>query len=318
MNNLLRLIGRRLLVLPIMVLGVAFLVFFLMSFSKIDPAYSALGEGASQEALEAYRDTMGLNDPWLAQFWNFLVNFVQGDLGTYGANQASVAERVGEAFPITMQLTFLGLIIAVILAFVFGVLAALYRDKWPDKIIRVFSIAFIATPSFWLAVLMILAFSVNMPLLPASGALPPFGEDPAGWLARMALPAIALGVPVAGSLTRVIRTSMVEELDKDYVRTAIGAGIPKRVVVSRNVLRNALISPVTVLGLGIGYLMGGAVVIEVIFNLRGMGMAILEGVQQNYPLLVQGVVLVVALAFIVVNIVVDMLYVLINPRIREV
>ncbi|MGN2368263.1 ABC transporter permease, partial [Actinotignum sp. UMB0459] len=317
-NNLLRLIGRRLLVLPIMVLGVAFLVFFLMSFSKIDPAYSALGEGASQEALEAYRNTMGLNDPWLAQFWNFLVNFVQGDLGTYGANQASVAERVGEAFPITMQLTFLGLIIAVVLAFVFGVLAALYRDKWPDKIIRVFSIAFIATPSFWLAVLMILAFSVNMPLLPASGALPAFGEDPAGWLARMALPAIALGVPVAGSLTRVIRTSMVEELDKDYVRTAIGAGIPKRVVVSRNVLRNALISPVTVLGLRIGYLMGGAVVIEVIFNLRGMGMAILEGVQQNYPLLVQGVVLVVALAFIVVNIVVDMLYVLINPRIREV
>ena len=318
MNNLLRLIGRRLLVLPIMVLGVAFLVFFLMSFSKIDPAYSALGEGASQEALEAYRNTMGLNDPWLAQFWNFLVNFVQGDLGTYGANQASVAERVGEAFPITMQLTFLGLIIAVVLAFVFGVLAALYRDKWPDKIIRVFSIAFIATPSFWLAVLMILAFSVNMPLLPASGALPAFGEDPAGWLARMALPAIALGVPVAGSLTRVIRTSMVEELDKDYVRTAIGAGIPKRVVVSRNVLRNALISPVTVLGLRIGYLMGGAVVIEVIFNMRGMGMAILEGVQQNYPLLVQGVVLVVALAFIVVNIVVDMLYVLINPRIREV
>lgn len=318
MNNLLRLIGRRLLVLPIMVLGVAFLVFFLMSFSKIDPAYSALGEGASEEALEAYRQAMGLNDPWLAQFWNFLVNFVQGDLGTYGANQASVAERVGEAFPITMQLTFLGLIIAVILAFVFGVLAALYRDKWPDKIIRVFSIAFIATPSFWLAVLMILAFSVNMPLLPASGALPAFGEDPAGWLARMALPAIALGVPVAGSLTRVIRTSMVEELDKDYVRTAIGAGIPKRVVVSRNVLRNALISPVTVLGLRIGYLMGGAVVIEVIFNLRGMGMAILEGVQQNYPLLVQGVVLVVALAFIVVNIVVDMLYVLINPRIREV
>ena len=318
MNNLLRLIGRRLLVLPIMVLGVAFLVFFLMSFSKIDPAYSALGEGASQEALEAYRNTMGLNDPWLAQFWNFLVNFVQGDLGTYGANQASVAERVGEAFPITMQLTFLGLIIAVVLAFVFGVLAALYRDKWPDKIIRVFSIAFIATPSFWLAVLMILAFSVNMPLLPASGALPAFGEDPAGWLARMALPAIALGVPVAGSLTRVIRTSMVEALDKDYVRTAIGAGIPKRVVVSRNVLRNALISPVTVLGLRIGYLMGGAVVIEVIFNLRGMGMAILEGVQQNYPLLVQGVVLVVALAFIVVNIVVDMLYVLINPRIREV
>lgn len=318
MNNLLRLIGRRLAVLPIMVLGVAILVFFLMSFSKIDPAYSALGEGASDTALEEYRQLMGLNDPWVVQFWHFLVNFFHGDLGTYGPNQASVATRVGEAFPITMQLTFLGLIIAVIIAVIFGVLAALYRDRWPDKVIRVFSIAFIATPSFWLAVLMILLFSVNMNILPAAGPLPPFTEDPGGWLARMALPAIALGLPVAGSLTRVIRTSMVEELDRDYVRTAIGAGIPKSVVVSRNVLRNALISPITVLGLRIGYLMGGAVVIEVIFDLHGMGQAILEGVQQNYPTLVQGVTLIVALAFIIINIVVDMLYVLINPRIREV
>ena len=134
----------------------------------------------------------------------------------------------------------------------------------------------------------------------------------------MLLPAFALGVPVAGSLTRVIRTAVVEELDKDYVRTAIGAGIPKRVVVSRNVLRNALITPITVLGLRIGYLMGGAVVIEIIFNLNGMGRAILEGVKENYPALVQGVTLIVALSFIVINILVDMLYVLVNPRIREV
>lgn len=137
-------------------------------------------------------------------------------------------------------------------------------------------------------------------------------------MARMALPAFALGVPVAGQLTRVIRTAMVEELDKDYVRTALGAGVPKSVVVSRNVFRNALITPVTVLGLRIGYLIGGAVVIEVIFNLPGMGMSILQGVQQNYPTLVQGVTLVVALSFILINIVVDMLYILINPRIRTV
>ncbi|MFT0761678.1 ABC transporter permease [Scrofimicrobium sp. R131] len=318
MNNLLRLIGRRLVALPIMVLGVTFLVFFLMSFSKIDPAYSALGEGATPEALANYRETHGLNDPWIVRYLSFLVGLLHGNLGTYGANQTSVADKIGTAFPITMQLTFLGLIFAVVIALILGVVAALFRDRWPDQVIRIFSTAFIATPSFWLAVLLILLFSVNLGALPASGPLPTLSEDPSGWLARMALPCIALGVPVAGQLTRVIRTAMVEELDKDYVRTALGAGIPKRVVISRNVLRNALITPVTVLGLRIGYLIGGAVVIEVIFNLPGMGMAILQGVQQNYPTLVQGVTLVVALSFIVINIVVDMLYILINPRIRTV
>ena len=318
MNNLLRLVGRRLIALPIMVLGVTFLVFFLMSFSKIDPAYSALGEGASPEALEAYRESHGLNDPWIVRYFSFLGGMFRGDLGTYGANQASVADKIGSAFVVTMQLTFMGLIFAVVIAVILGVLAALFRDKWPDQVIRIISTSFIATPSFWLAVLMILAFSVWLGWLPASGPLPTFSEDPGGWFKRMFLPAFALGVPVAGQLTRVIRTAMVEELDKDYVRTALGGGVPKHVVVSRNVLRNALITPVTVLGLRIGYLMGGAVVIEVIFNLPGMGMAILQGVQQNYPTLVQGVTLVVALAFIVINIVVDLLYILIIPRIRTV
>ena len=134
----------------------------------------------------------------------------------------------------------------------------------------------------------------------------------------MALPAISLAVPVIGQMTRVIRTSMVEELDKGYVRTAIGSGIPKRTVIAKNVLRNALISPVTVLGLRIAHLIGGAVVIEVIFNLPGMGMAILQGIQANYITLIQGVVLVVAFFFIVINIIVDMLYILIDPRIRTV
>ena len=163
-----------------------------------------------------------------------------------------------------------------------------------------------------------MAFAISSPIFDVSGELVPFSEDPGAWLNRMLLPAFALGLPVAGSLTRVIRTAVVEELDKDYVRTAIGAGIPKRVVVSRNVLRNALITPITVLGLRIGYLMGGAVIIEIIFNLNGMGRAILEGVKENYPALVQGVTLIVALSFIVINILVDMLYVLVNPRIREV
>ena len=317
-SNLLRLIGRRLIALPIMIIGVTILVFFLMSLSPIDQAYSVLGENASEAQVIQYREEHGLNDPVLVQYGNFMVGLVQGDLGTYGANNASVADRVAQALPVTLQLTFMGLIIAVVLATILGIVSAVYRDKWPDQVIRVFSIAAIATPSFWLAVLMILLFSSMMHVLPASGALPSFAQDPAGWLARMAMPAIALAIPVTGQLTRVIRTSMVEELDKDYVRTALGAGIPKGVVIGRNVLRNALITPVTVLGLRIGYLIGGAVVIEVIFNLPGMGMAILSGIQSNYTMLVQGVVLVVAVTFIIINIVVDMLYILIDPRIRTV
>ena len=261
-----------------MIIGVTILVFFLMSLSPIDQAYSVLGENASEAQVIQYREEHGLNDPVLVQYGNFMVGLVQGDLGTYGANNASVTDRVAQALPI----------------------------------------AAIATPSFWLAVLMILLFSSMLHVLPASGALPSFAQDPAGWLARMAMPAIALAIPVTGQLTRVIRTSMVEELDKDYVRTALGAGIPKSVVIGRNVLRNALITPVTVLGLRIGYLIGGAVVIEVIFNLPGMGMAILSGIQSNYTMLVQGVVLVVAVTFIIINIVVDMLYILIDPRIRTV
>ena len=249
-----------------------------------------------------------------------MANLLQGDLGTYGPSQRSVADNIAAALPVTLQLTFLGLLIAVILSTILGVISALYRDRWPDQLIRVISIACIATPSFWLAVLLIL-FIMGIPnhfFQVAGIGLPSFTEDPVGWFARMAIPAFTLAVPVTGQMTRVIRTSMVEELDKDYVRTALGGGIPKGVVVARNVLRNALISPVTVLGMRIGYLIGGAVVIEVIFNLPGMGATIVSAINSNYTLLVMGVVLVVAITFIIINIIVDMLYILIDPRIRTV
>ncbi|UPL19417.1 ABC transporter permease [Microbacterium aurugineum] len=301
-----------------MILGITFLVFFVMSFSPVDPARTALGETASPEALEAYREDHGLNLPLFARYVNFLFGLVQGDLGTYSARSLPVIDEVARAFPVTLALTFLGLIIAVIVAFAIGVLAAVYRDRWPDQVIRVFGVAALSTPSFWLAILLIQVFTLGLNLLPASGPLPDFWADPAGWFARMALPAIALAVPVIGQLSRVVRTSMVEELDRDYVRTALGAGIPRVIVVGRNVLRNALITPVTVLGLRIGYLLGGAVVIEIIFAIPGMGTLILNGVTNNEPNLVQGVTLAVALAFVVINIIVDLLYVLINPRIRAV
>ncbi|MGO1400882.1 MAG: ABC transporter permease [Flaviflexus sp.] len=316
MNNLIRLIGRRLLALPLMVLGVTLLVFFIMALSPIDPAYVAFGENATPEQLENYRIENGLYDPLIVQYWNYLVGMVQGDLGTYGVGTGNlVSDKVFAALPTTLGLTFFGLFLAVIVAFPLGVLAAIYRDKWVDQVIRVVSVACLATPSFWLAIMLVLIF---MGTLPVSGALPAFSEDPGGWVLRMLLPALALAVPVIGQMTRVVRTSMVEELDRDYVRTALGAGIPKPVVVGRNVLRNALITPVTVLGLRVGYLMGGAVVIEIIFSINGMGRVLIDGITNNWVMVVQGATLVVAVAFIIVNIVVDVLYVLINPRIRAV
>lgn len=318
MTALLRLTGRRLLQLPVMILGITMLVFLVMSFSPVDPAINALGEGASVEAREAYREANGLNEPLWTRYLLFLGGLLQGDFGTYSARQVPVVDEIVRAFPITLQLTFLGLSIGIVAAFVLGVVAALYRDRWPDQAIRLVSIVSLATPSFWLAVLLIQVFTLGLGWLPGSGPLPDFSDDPGGYLARMALPAFAVGLPLSGSLTRVVRTAVVEELDKDYVRTAIGGGVSRVEVVARNVLRNALITPITVLGLRIGYAMGGAVVIEVIFALPGMGTLILSGVTANEPNIVQGVTLTVALAFVIINIVVDMLYLLVNPRIRTV
>ena len=321
MSNLLRLIGRRLLALPIMVLGVTLLVFVVMSFSTADPAVLALGESATPEALEQYREAHHLNDPLLTRFWDYLVGLVHGDLGT-SFTGVKISDMVSTAFPITLQLTFIGILVAVVLATVLGVVAALYRDRTPDQVIRVISILCLATPSFWLALLLIQWFG-DIP--GAAGAFPslvtrwvPFGDDPAAYVRQIFLPALAIAVPNTGTLTRVVRTAMVEELDRDYVRTAIGAGIPRRVVIARNVLRNALITPLTVLGLRLGYAMGGAVVIEIIFNIQGMGQLIFKGIKDSDVNIVQGVSITVALAFIIINIVVDMLYVLVNPRIRSV
>ena len=308
MSNLLRLIGRRLLALPIMVLGVTLLVFVVMSFSTADPAVLALGESATPEALEQYRQAHHLNDPLLTRFWDYLIGLAHGDLGT-SFTGVKISDMVSSAFPITLQLTFIGILVAVVAATVLGVVAALYRDRMPDQVIRVISILCLATPSFWLALLLIQWFG-DIP--GATGTFPslvtkwvPFGDDPAAYVRQIFLPALAIAVPNTGTLTRV-------------VRTAIGAGIPKRVVVARNVLRNALITPLTVLGLRLGYAMGGAVVIEMIFNIQGMGQLIFQGVTRNDVNIVQGVSITVALAFIIINIVVDMLYVLVNPRIRSV
>ena len=297
MEIILKLLWRRLMALPVMILGVSALVFIVLQFTPGDPATIALGESASEAAKEIYREQHGLNDPVIVQYFRFLANLFVLDFGMTTPPEQPIVDMIAKAFPLTLQLTFIGVFLAAIVSFSLGVTAALYRDRWVDQVIRFISVAAVATPSFWLGILLIQYFSLKLDWLPSGG--------------------FALAVPVCASLIRVVRTTMVEEMDKDYVRTAIGNGVPYATVIRHNVLRNALITPVTVLGLRVGYLLGGAVVIEQIFDLPGMGKLIFNGIVNHDLNLVQGVVLTIAFTFVLVNIVVDILYLLINPKIRS-
>ncbi|WP_373767891.1 ABC transporter permease [Glaesserella sp.] len=316
MEIVLRLLLRRLMALPLMMLGVSALVFIILQFTPGDPASVALGESASDAAKELYREQHGLNDPVLVQYFRFIGNVLVLDFGVTTPPEQPITSLIAKAFPLTLQLTFIGVFLAAIVSFTLGIVAALYRDRWADQVIRLLSVAAVATPSFWLGILLIQYFSLELDWLPSGGFIP-FSEDPTEYFRSMALPSLALAIPVCASLIRVVRTTMVEEMDKDYVRTAIGNGVPYATVIRHNVLRNALITPVTVLGLRVGYLLGGAVVIEQIFDLPGMGKLIFNGIVNHDLHLVQGVVLTIAFTFVLVNIIVDILYLLINPKIRS-
>ncbi|MEU0003397.1 ABC transporter permease [Streptomyces sp. NPDC006314] len=316
MTAVVRILLRRVALLVPLLLGIVLFVFLVMRFSDVDPA-SAFFQGANPtpRQLHDFRERNGLLDPLPVRYVHFLGDLLHGDLGTSALTRAPVVGQVTTALPLTLQLTFLGLGIAVVLALVGGVTAAVYRDRLPDQVIRVVSLLGVAAPGFWLALLMIQYLAVDRGWFPTGGYINP-ADSVSGWLKTMALPAIALSLPVAAQLTRIVRTSVVEELDKDYVRTAIGSGLPPRVVVGRNVLRNALINPLTVLGLRVGYLLGGAVVIETVFSLPGMGKLMIDAVQNGDPAVVQGVVLTTATGFVVVNLAIDILYLLVNPRLR--
>ncbi|WP_156722795.1 ABC transporter permease [Streptomyces apocyni] len=317
MVAIVRILARRIALLVPLMLGIVLFVFLVMRFSDSDPA-SAFFQGANPtpEQLHEFREQHGLNDPLPVRYIGFVGDLLHGDMGISALTRQPVVEQVTTALPLTLQLTFLGLGIAVVLSLVFGVTAAIYRDRLPDQLIRVVSLTGVAAPGFWLALLMIQYLAVGQGWFPTGGYVNP-GDSLSGWLKTMTLPAFALSLPVAAQLTRIVRTAVVEELDKDYVRTAIGSGLPPVVVVGRNVLRNALINPLTVLGLRVGYLLGGAVVIETIFALPGMGKLMIEAVRNGDPAVVQGVVLTTAVGFVVVNLVIDVLHLLVNPRLRS-
>lgn len=316
MTAIVRILARRLALLVPLLLGIVLFVFLVMRFSDVDPA-SAFFQGANptEEQLQQFREENGLLDPLPVRYVAFVGDLLQGDMGISVLTRSPVVDQVTTALPLTLQLTFMGLGIAVVISLLLGVTAAIYRDRLPDQLIRVISLTGVAAPGFWLALLMIQYLAVEAGWFPTGGYVNP-ADSLSGWLKTMTLPAFALSLPVAAGLTRIIRTAVVEELDKDYVRTAIGSGLPPVVVVGRNVLRNALINPLTVLGLRVGYLLGGAVVIETIFSLPGMGKLMIDAVKNGDPAVVQGVVITTAVGFVIVNLALDILHLLVNPRLR--
>ena len=280
-----------------------------------DPARVLAGTDADEAGLDEIREKYGLDDPISVQYLRWIGLALRGDLGESIRTREPVARTVAMKLPITLELACLSLLVALALALPAGVFAALRRNTVWDVLANGVSLCGLSVPNFWLGIMLILLLSVRLGWLPASGFVPLL-EDPLGNLRRMLMPAFVLGTGLAAVLMRQTRNSMLEVLSADYIRTAYSKGLRQRAVVLRHAIRNGLIPVVTVLGLQMGALMSGAVVTEQIFVVPGFGRLIVEAVfTRDYPL-VQGVVLITASAYVLVNFLVDLSYSLLNPRIR--
>jgi peptide/nickel transport system permease protein len=280
-----------------------------------DPARVMAGSEADAAGLEEVRQKYGLGDPIAFQYLRWVGLAARGDLGESIRTRESVVKTVATKLPITIELAFLSLLVAVGIAVPAGVLAAVRRNTIWDVLTSGASLCGVSIPNFWLGIMLILFFSVRLGWLPASGFVPLL-ESPLGNLQRMLMPAFVLGTALAAVLMRQTRNSMIEVLSADYIRTAYSKGLAGRVVVFRHAIRNSLIPVVTILGLQMGALMSGAVVTEQIFVVPGFGRLIVEAVfTRDYPL-VQGVVLITATSYVLINLLVDVSYSLLNPRIR--
>lgn len=280
-----------------------------------DPALALAGEEADPATLAAVRADLGLDQPVVVQFWRFLTNLAQGDLGTSIRTGTPVTELLAATLPVTVWLALYATVLAVIIGVAGGVLAATNRGRWPEWVANAFSLGGLSVPHFWLGLLAILYLAVALGAFPASGYVP-VGENPLRALYYLTLPAVILGTGLAAVVMRQTRSSMLETLSTDYVRTARAKGLPRGRVLRDYALRNSLIVVVTIIGLQLGGLISGAVVTERIFGLPGFGKLTLDSVfSRDYPV-IQAVVVVVTAAYIVINLAVDVLYSVINPRIR--
>jgi peptide/nickel transport system permease protein len=306
---------RRLLISALVLGLVSVLVFGALRLLPGDPARVLAGVDADDAGLAAIREKYGLDDPIPIQYGRWIWLALQGDLGESIRTRVPVAATVAQKLPITMELAALSLLLAVAIAVPMGVLSAVRKNSVWDYLANGVSLSGVSIPNFWLGILLILLFSVYLGWLPASGFVP-FWENPLSNLVHLIMPATVLGARAAAVLMRQTRNAMIEALSSDYVRTAYAKGLAERPVVLRHALRNSLIPVVTVLGILAGELIGGAVVTELIFVVPGFGRLILEAVfQRDYPM-VQGVILITAGGFVLINLLVDVSYSLLNPRIR--
>lgn len=313
--NLLSTIAKKILTAVPVLLVVSIVLFLLLNVMPGDAADSMAGMDATAEEIQELRESLGLDAPLYAQYLRWLKNVLKGDFGISYLSGASVTEKIVTRMPVTLELTLLIMVVAVIIAVPLGVLSATHRNGIADTIASFLSMIGVAVPHFWLAMLMINLFSVHLHWLPASGFAPisaGLGEN----LTRMIMPAVAAGLSFAATVMRQTRSNMIDVLNMDYMNTAKAKGLSNGVITWKHGVRNALIPVITVIGMQTGRLFGGAIVMETIFGLPGLGTAIVDSIFARDYQMTMGCVMVVAVIIILINTLVDILYVVIDPRVR--
>jgi peptide/nickel transport system permease protein len=310
-----RYVTRRVIQSVVVMFGISILVFLLVHLVPGDPIRVALGTQFDQDTYDTLRERAGFDQPLFVQYFTWLASAVQGDLGVSFRSGAPVTGLILGRLPATLTLAFASLVVALLIAIPLGIISAVRSGSKLDHAATVFSQFGISIPDFWMGIMFILLFSLTLGWLPPSGYTP-ITEDPVDWFARLLMPAVTVGVVSGSVLTRFVRSSMLEALSQDYTRTARSKGLAERVIVSRHVLKNALIPVVTIAGLQLASLLGGVIIVEVVFSWPGLGQLALLAVQRrDYPVL-QGAVLVMAITFLLINLVVDLMYAWLDPRIK--
>ena len=309
---------RRLVQLFPVLLLVSAIVFFLFHVIPGDAAVLLLytgGDTIDPEALARLRATMGLDQPIYIQYLAWLANAIRGDLGVSYINQQSVVSLLLEKLPASLELAVVGMLVSMVISVPIGIISALKRGSWLDQVARLLALVGFCMPRYWLAVLLIMVLAVNARWFPAAGYVG-FFEDPARNLQHMMLPMLSVAVTMAATQMRFLRSSLLDVIGQDYVRTAQAKGLAYRLVISRHALKNALIPFVTIVGLGLGHTLGGLVIIEQIFSWPGVGWLMMQSITQRDYAVVQGAVLLITLFFVLINLLVDVTYAFLDPRIR--
>jgi peptide/nickel transport system permease protein len=310
-------IHRVLLMIPTL-FGVAVLVFFLLRVVPGDIVEVKLrgdGGNVSQQTIDMERKRLGLDRPLLVQFADWMVGMAKGDLGKSMWTERPVIEEISLRLQLSLQVAIMATIIAVLIAIPLGTLAALFRDTWIDYLMRILTIGGLSIPSFWFGMLIMLSLLSFFNWLPPI-TFTPIYVDPIANLKQLIWPAMAVGYRYCAVVARMIRSSLLEVLNEDYIRTARAKGVFERLVISRHALRNALLPAITVIGLEFTFLIGGLVVTEQVFNLNGIGQLFVQSVSRNDFVLIQGMVMLIATFYVFVNLIIDLLYAFFDPRIR--